>query len=62
MRFVVEVIIGGGLPGFLGPSAPLVRSLSQYLRVNVVVLWGAKKLRVNTDFGGSFTAAELGSV
>jgi hypothetical protein len=50
MRFVVEVIIiGGGLPGFLGAfcsssmfSAPIVS-----MSVSVVVK-GAKKVRVDT--------------
>jgi hypothetical protein len=59
MEFVVEVIIiGGGLPGFLGGSvfsAPVV-SLSMS-----VVLRGAKKLPVNTAFGGSLTAADVGT-
>jgi hypothetical protein len=63
MWFVVEVItIGGALPDFLGASfsdnafsAPIV-SVSM-----LVVLRGAKKLRVNTTFGGSLTAVDLGT-
>jgi hypothetical protein len=63
MRLVVEVItIGGSLPGFLGAScsgsvysAPVV-SMSMS-----VVLRGMKKLQVNTDFGGSLTAVDVGT-
>jgi hypothetical protein len=63
MSFVVEVItIGGGLPDFLGVSfsirvfsAPVASvSMSLILRV-------AKKLRVITAFGGSLTAADVGT-
>jgi hypothetical protein len=60
---VVEVTtVGGRLPDFLGVSCSgnvftaLVFSLSMS-----VVLRGAKELRVNTAFGGSFTTADGGS-
>jgi hypothetical protein len=57
MRFVVEVIIfGGGLPGFPKASASVV-SMSMS-----VVQRGVKKLRAITAFGGSLTAADVGTV
>jgi hypothetical protein len=59
MSFVVEIFpVGGGLPDFWGAScsgrmfSPAVVSVSMS-----VVLRGAKKLQVNTTFGGSLTAA-----
>jgi hypothetical protein len=63
MRFVVEVItIVGDLPEFLGASsfgsafsAPVVSVFMS------VVLKGAKKLRVNADFGGILAAADVGT-
>jgi hypothetical protein len=62
MRFVVEVITDGGLPGFLGAfcsgsvfSAPVV-SVSM-----TVVLKGAKKLQVNIAFGSNLTAPDVGT-
>jgi hypothetical protein len=60
MRFVVDVItIGSSVPDYLGAcccgSAPVV-SVSMS-----VVLRGAQKLRVNAAFGGSLTAADVGT-
>jgi hypothetical protein len=63
MRFVVEVItIGGGLSDFLGTSfsgrlfsVPVV-SVSMSL-----VLRGAKKLRLDTTFGGCLIAVVIGT-
>jgi hypothetical protein len=64
MRFVVEVviIIGGGLPGFLGASCSddVFSTLVVFLSMSVV-LRGAKKLRVNFTFGGILTAANVGT-
>jgi hypothetical protein len=61
MRFVVEVItIGGGLPGLLGASSFGSAFSEPVVSVSLsVVLRGAKKLRFNTDFGGSLTAADV---
>jgi hypothetical protein len=63
MRFLVEAFtVGGGLPDFLGCScygsvflAPVISVLMS------VVLRDAKKLRVNLAFGGSLTAAGVGT-
>jgi hypothetical protein len=62
MRFMAEVIIDGSLCNYLGAfcfssviSAPVV-SLSMS-----VVQRGANTLQINTDFGGSFTAADVGT-
>jgi hypothetical protein len=61
MTFVVEVItIGGSLPGFLGASSSGSVFSAPVVSVSMsVVLRGVKKLRVNTDFGGSLTAADV---
>jgi hypothetical protein len=65
MRLVVEVtsiIIGDGLPGFLGAAClGSVFSASIVSMSMSVVLRGAKTLRVNTAFGGSLTAADVGT-
>jgi hypothetical protein len=63
MRFVVEVVtIGGGLPDFLAASYPSSAFSAPAVSVSVsVVLRGAKKLRVNTAFRGSLTAADVGT-
>jgi hypothetical protein len=60
--FVVEVItIGGDLPSFLEPPAPVVFSTLVVSVSMSVVLRGARNLRVNTAFGGSLTAADTGT-
>jgi hypothetical protein len=63
MRFVVEVItIGGGLTYFLGVSySGRVLSAPAVSVSMTVVLRGAKKLRFDTAFGGSLTAADVGT-
>jgi hypothetical protein len=63
MSFVVEVItIGGSLPGFLEASCPSSAFSAPVVSVSMPgVLRGAKKLRVNTAFGGSLTAADVGT-
>jgi hypothetical protein len=63
MRFVVEVIaIGGGLSGFQGVSPSATVFSAPVVSVSMsVVLRGVKKLRVNTAFGGSLTAADVGT-
>jgi hypothetical protein len=63
IRFVVEVIIiGGSLPGFLGASRSDSVFSAPIVSVPIsVVLKGAKKLRVNTAFGGSLRAADVGT-
>jgi hypothetical protein len=63
MRFVVEVIIiDVGLPGFLGVSYSGSVFCASVVSLSMsVVLRGAKKLRVNTCFRGSFTAADVGT-
>jgi hypothetical protein len=54
--------IGGGLHGFLGASCTGSVCTASVVSVTMsVVLRGAKKLRVNTDFGGSLTAADAGT-
>jgi hypothetical protein len=54
MRFVVKVTtIGGGLLGFLGTTCS--SSLRVFLR-------GTQNLRADTAFGGSFTAADVGTL
>jgi hypothetical protein len=59
MRFVIEVIIiGVGLPRFL--QACCSGSIFSALIVSVSMSVGAEKLRVNTAFGGSLTAADIG--
>jgi hypothetical protein len=64
MRFVVEVIsIGGGLPDFLGSACSSSLFSAQMVSVSMsVVLKSEKKLGVDTAFGGSLTAADLGTV
>jgi hypothetical protein len=63
MRFVVEVIIiGGGLPDFLGVSfSGRVFSVSVDSVSMSLVLRGAKKLRFNSAFGGSLSGADVGT-
>jgi hypothetical protein len=63
MRFVVEVItICGGLPDFLGASCSGNVFSAPAVSVSMsVVLRGAKKLRINTAFGGSLTATDVGT-
>jgi hypothetical protein len=63
IKFVVEVItIGGGLPDFLGVSCSGSVFSAPVVSVSMsVVLRGAKKLRVDTAFGGSLTAADVGT-
>jgi hypothetical protein len=63
MRFVVEVIItGGGLPGLLGVSCSGSAFSVTVVSVSMsVVLRGAKKLQVNTAFGGSLTDTDVGT-
>jgi hypothetical protein len=59
MRSVVAVITtGGGIPDSCEPPAPVVLSAPEVSLSMPVVLRGAKKLRVDTNFGGSFTAAD----
>jgi hypothetical protein len=63
MRFVVEVIItGGSLLGFLGASCTGSAFCASVVSVSMsAVLRGANKLRINTDLGGSLTAAGVGT-
>jgi hypothetical protein len=63
MRFVVEAItIGGALPDFLGASCSGSAFSAPVVSVSMpVVLRGGKKLRVNTTFGVSLTAADVGT-
>jgi hypothetical protein len=62
MKFVVEVItIVGGVPGFMGASSSGSVFFGPVVSVSMsVVLRGAKKLLVNTAFGGSLKAVVLG--
>jgi hypothetical protein len=53
---------GGGLPVFLGASCSDTVFSAPVVSVSMsVALRGAKKLRVNSDFGGSLTAADVGT-
>jgi hypothetical protein len=63
MMFVVKVItIGGGLPIFLGASCPGSAFSAPVVCVPMsVVLKGVEKLPVNAPFGGSLTAANVGT-
>jgi hypothetical protein len=63
MRFVAKIIIiGAGLPGFLGASFSGSVFSVPVLSVSMsVVLRSAKKVQVNTAFGGSLTAADVGT-
>jgi hypothetical protein len=58
---LVEVIaIGGGLPNFLGASYSGSAFSSPVVSVSMsVIVRGAKKLRVNTAFGGNLTALDV---
>jgi hypothetical protein len=60
MSFVVEfVIIGGGLPCFLGAFCSGSVFSAPIAFVSKSVLRSAKKLLVDTAFGGSLTAADV---
>jgi hypothetical protein len=61
VRFVVEVItIGDGLPDFLGASCFGSAFSASVVSVSMAVVHkGAKKLRVNTAFGGSLTTTDV---
>jgi hypothetical protein len=62
MRFAVEVIIIGGLPDLLGDSYSSSMFSASVVSMSMSgVLRGAKKLQINTDFGGSLTAADIGT-
>jgi hypothetical protein len=57
-----EVIsILGGLPGFLGASYSDTVFSAPVVSISMLVLRDGKKLRVNTDFGDSLTAADFGT-
>jgi hypothetical protein len=61
--FVVEdIITDGGLPHFLGASCSGSVFSASLVSVSMsIVLRGAKKLRVNTAFGGSLKSADDGT-
>jgi hypothetical protein len=62
MRLMVEVIIiGGRLPGFLGAFCSGSIFYMPGVSMSKPVLIGAKKLQINTTFGGNLTAADVGT-
>jgi hypothetical protein len=63
MRFMVEVIIiCGDLPGFLRASCSGSAFSASVVSLSMsVALRGAKNLQVDTAFGGSLAAADVGT-
>jgi hypothetical protein len=63
MRFEAEVIvIDGCLPDFLGASCSDRVFYASIVSMSMLVfLRGAKNLRINTSFGGSLTAVDVGT-